>query len=187
MKTDYRNVIKERMKDLNSFLDVELNPDDPKLVNQITLKGLWDNPKALSKALDMQPAYFARWATMLRNLKKDRMRLQAEYDVWASNKRQRIRETIINDRKKKGLTSKQASNVTQSMVDDEFNKKYSYTGTHDKYFIKYKKPLDDIDEYIDKVTVIVEAFKMRKDLLVVQGYLLRSMMENKLTIMKGRK
>lgn len=184
---NYTNIIKKKMEEVDSFLNVKLNPNDPNLEEQITLKNNWDNPKELSKAMDMQPAWYARWATVLRHLKSDRMKLKAEYEVWASDRRQRIRILIIKQRKKSGLTDKQAlQNITQIMVDDEFNKRYSYTGSQKHVFLKYKNPLDSIDDYIDKVTVVVEAFKMRKDLLVVQGYLLRSMLDNKIMI-KDRK
>ena len=180
---NYVGIIKKRMDDVRNFLDVELNPDDPSLEEQITLKNSWDNPKELSKAMDMQPAYFARWATVLKHLKTDRAKLDAEYGVWASDRRQKIRALIISKRKKKGLTDKQSEqNITQIMVDDEFNKRYSYTGSQSRIFLKYKNPLDEIDRYIDRVSVVVEAFKMRKDLLVVQGYLLKSMLENKIMI-----
>lgn len=181
------DLIKNKIKEVNNFFNVELNPDDPKLSEQITLGKNWDNPFELTKALDMQPAWYARWAYLLKELQNERAKLQSIYDVWASGRRKLIRKKIVKRKLDKGVTITQANNITQSVIDDEFNLLYSYNGEKKKIFLKYKNPIDEIELQIEKVKIVVDAFKQRKDLLSTMGYLVRSMIENNIMIKKKKK
>ena len=180
-------LIQNKLKEARKFLDVRLNPDDPELAEQLTLGSDWDNPSAITRAMDMQPAYYARWATLAKNLEKEREKIQLKFDVWKSKKKLSIREYIREKYiKEKGLTEKQAmERVTQALVDDKFNSKYNYSN---EYFLKYKEPLDEIEGEIDKVKLIVKAFEMRRDLLVSMSHLVRSMIDhNILSVVKKKK
>lgn len=181
---DMKNIISKRVKEVNDYLNVELNPDDPTLAEQITLQNKWDDPFALTKAMDMQPTYYARWATILRNIKVKREKIRAVYNVWESEKKNKIRRLIYLERKKNGLTDKQASqNITQAMVDDRFNIKYNYDN---KIYCKYKLPLDKVEKEYDEVKIIVDAFAQRKDLLVAYGHLVGNMVKSGIMVMRDK-
>jgi len=173
----FKDIINSKIKDVRDILNVKLNPDDPSLIEQITLGNRWDDPSELSKSLDMHPLWYARWAFLSKKLKNEVDRLQSIFNAFESNKKIEIRDILVERRKKNGLTDKQAILVTQTMVDDKFRVKYNY---ENEIYKKYRIPLDHAIENYDNVTIIVDAFKQRKDLLVVLGYLVKSMIENNL-------
>ncbi len=180
------DAFKKKIEQAIEMLDVPLDPNDVTLVDQLTLGDKWDDPFTLTKAMDRQPLYYARWATLLRKLKKERQRIQSKYDVWMSITKDEIQDEIFNENVKAGMTANNAKPTNQA-VENRFNKycsdlKISY---HEKY-VEYYTPLDEIEEQIDIVDVIVKAFEQRKDMFISLGSLVRSMIDNQLMIYKQR-
>ena len=66
--TNVAEILENKIRAAQDALDVSLNVDDPDLIDQITLGEKWDDPFALTKAMDTQPMYYAQWATLLRKL-----------------------------------------------------------------------------------------------------------------------
>lgn len=180
-------LIKDKLKEVDDFFysGFKFDPNDVTLKEQITLGKDWDNPKKLSMAMDQHSARYIQWAFLMKQLKVQKEKLELKYKVWESKKKEFIRQSIIDKRVKKELTEKQAmQNITQAMVDGKFNIRYNYKN---EIFVKYKKPVDDIDLKLEQVSLVVEAFKQRKDLLVVLGYVVKSMIENNLLVVYNKK
>lgn len=177
---------KKKIEQATSMLDVPLDPNDVNLIEQLTLGDNWDDPFALTKAMDRQPLFYARWATLLRKLKKERQKLQQKYDVWMSISKEEIQDEIFSENVKSGMTANNAKPTNQS-VENRFNK---YTSDEKTDLYKqcgeYKQPVDEIDGYIDTVDIIVKAFEQRKDMMISLGSLVRSMIDNQLLIYRQK-
>lgn len=179
------DAISKKVDEAKKQLDVQVNPDALDLSSQITLGNNWDNPFKLSEALDKQPGIYANWASALAILRREQTKLKEKFNVWQSDRKLKIRDHLINQNKKKGLTNLQAiKNITNSMVDDEFNSRY-HAGV--SIYDKNRKKLEEINENIEILEIIVTAFKQRKDMLQNLSLLVRSMMENNLLITKRSK
>ena len=66
MNKNYLSLIREQSKLAKKDLIVELNPNDPSLSEQLTLGDNWNDPKAVTEAVDMHPMFYARWLTKKR-------------------------------------------------------------------------------------------------------------------------
>lgn len=185
MADNLNTILEKKISEAKSFLNVKLNPDDPELAKQITLGKNWDNPNEISKALDMQPAWYVRWAYINSQLKRNREKIKLEFDVWVSNKKMNIREELFRKNKDNGMTDRNArQSITAAQVEDTFNIKYNYDN---EIFKRKKEKLDKIDTDIEKVSLIVEAFKQRKDTLIELSRMVKSMMENNLLYYNKKK
>jgi hypothetical protein len=182
-KRDFENLIKNKIADAEEFFTATLNPNDPDLSVQITLGDNWDNPFELTKACDRHSAYYARWATLLRSLKRDRQRLEERKKVWESKIKVEIERRLFELNKQKGMTANNAK-PTGASVDYRFSKIYN---SSNDTFTKYNNPIDEIDKQIDIVEVIVKAFEMRKDMLVSMTHLVNKMIDKDLMVHKMRK
>lgn len=177
--------ISKKVDEARKELDVQVNPNALDLGSQITLGNDWDNPFKLGEALDRQPGIYANWASALSILKREQKKLKEQFDVWQSERKLKIRDFLIIKNKKKGLTNLQAiKNVTNSMVDDEFNKRY-HSGV--SAYDKYNEKLVSLNDNIETLEIIVTAFKQRKDMLQNLSLLVRSLVENNLLIVKKSK
>lgn len=177
----------KKIEQAREMLDVPLDPNDINLSEQLTLGDRWDDPFELTKAMDRQPLYYARWATLLRKLKKEKQKLQQKLDVWMSITKDEIQEEIFQENIKSGMTANNAKPTNQA-VENRFNKYCSDNKTaYHKEFAEYNIPVQQIDDSIDIVDVIVKAFEQRKDMFISLGSLVRSMIDNKLMIYRQRK
>lgn len=177
-----REMYNKKIEQAISTLDVPLDKDDPDLIDQLTLGDKWDDPFELTKAMDRQPLYFARWATFLRKMKKERQRVQQIYGTWESITKEQIQDEIFQENVKSGMTANNAKPTNQS-VENRFNKYCSDTKT--EYYQNYNKfhgELDEIEEQTAVVETIVKAFEQRKDMFISLGSLVRSMIDNQLLI-----
>ena len=180
------DVFKKRIEQAAEMLDVPLDPNDVTLTEQLTLGDKWDDPFTLTKAMDRQPLYYARWATLLRKLKKEKQRQQQKLDVWMSITKDELQEEIFAENVKAGMTANNAKPTNQS-VENRFNKYCSDSKTtYYNQMIEYNTPVQEIYDQIDIVDVIVKAFEQRKDMLISLGSLVRSMVDNQLMIYKQR-
>lgn len=183
---DIRKMFSNKIEQAIATLDVPLDSDDPALIDQLTLGDRWDDPFELTKAMDRQPLYYARWATLLRKLKKERQIIQQKYSVWESIAKEQIQDEIFNENVKSGMTANNAKPTNQS-VENRFNKycsdpKISYS----EEYIEYHGKLDEIEEQTATVETIVKAFEQRKDMFISLGSLVRSMIDNKLLIYRNK-
>lgn len=177
----------KKIEQAREMLDVPLDPNDVNLSEQLTLGDRWDDPFELTKAMDRQPLYYARWATLLRKLKKEKQKLQQKLDVWMSITKDEIQEEIFQENIKSGMTANNAKPTNQA-VENRFNKYCSDNKTaYHTEFAEYNTPVQQIDDSIDIVDVIVKAFEQRKDMFISLGSLVRSMIDNKLMIYRQRK
>lgn len=184
---DFQAAMDAQIERARSALDVKLNPNDPELIHQVTLGNQWDDPNVLAAALDMQPLYYARWATMLRILRRQRDKVSQRYSVWESIVKDTIAKQIYNENIDKGMTANNARPV-QQVVQDRFNSKYirkgkNNTKEHTQY-LEYKSAVDSVEEKIDLVEVIVKAFEMRANTLIALGHLVRTMIEKGFVVIK---
>ena len=184
---DFQSAMNKQIEKAKSALDVSLNPNDPALINQVTLGDQWDNPSVLAEALDMQPMYYARWATLLRSLKRERDKLKQRYEVWESSVKEKLTKSIYEANVGKGQTPSNAKPSQQS-VTDRFNIVYAgrsqkYSEFHDQY-LEYYNPIEEIEEKIDTVEVVVKAFEMRANTLISLSHLVRTMIEKGLVVVK---
>jgi hypothetical protein len=186
---DFRTLMDEQIENARKALDVSLNPDDPELSDQMTLGGHWDDPAILSTALDLQPLYYARWATLLRSLRRERDKLLQIYSVWESDTKERITQLIYDANVKKGMTPSN-SRPTQQQITDKFNSQYVKKGKapeaeeRHNIYNKYRLPLDKAERQIDIVEVVVKAFEMRSNTLIALAHLLRNMIDKGLVAVK---
>ncbi len=188
VQVDYSTLISNKINEAIEMLDVSLDTDDPKLINQITLGDNWDDPFALTKAMDTQPLYYSRWATLLRKLKKMKQEYQQKYDVWASIIKENLTEEIFDENVQSGMTANNAKPTNQA-VENRFNKYYvSDEGDESMHaeYLEMRKQIDNIDNQIDTVDIVVKAFEQRKDMLISLGSLVRSMVDNQLMIYRDK-
>lgn len=185
---DYSKLIQAKIDEAVDLLDVTLDVDDPSLAEQITLGDKWDDPFALTKAMDTQPLYYSRWATLLRKLKKQKQEVQQKFDVWVSIIKENLSEEIFSENIDSGMTANNAK-PTNVAIENRFNKYYvSEEGAEDLHqeYIEMKKSVDDIEAMIDTVEIVVKAFEQRKDMLISLGSLVRSMVDNQLMIYRDK-
>lgn len=190
-KVNLEDAIQKKIDSVIKMLDVDtLDPDDLNLSEQITLGDKWDDPFELTKAMDRQPMYYARWATLLRRLKRDRQKITSEFDVWLSITRDRVQKKLFDENIESGMTANNAK-PTQPTIESRFNKLYvdpkSLKPQLHQEYMKYKKPVDEIEYKVDVVEVIVKAFEQRKDMMISLGSLVRGMIDNQLLIYKNKK
>ena|ERR1035437_3933715 len=179
----YVELLNKRLKEVDNLFDVELNPNDPKLSDQITLGDRWDNPAELNKALDMQPLWHARWANIRRKLMNEKAMLQQKLDVYVSKKKEMLKRKIYKRNIKKGMTK---NNARPNISD--VDRRFISLSDKDKKYQRIKKPLDEVQERLDAVSLVVDAFKERTGTLIALGHMVRSMIEKDLIIYtKGSK
>lgn len=182
-------LVESKIEEAISMLDVTMDTDDTKLIDQITLGDNWDDPFALTKAMDTQPLYYSRWATLLRKMRKQKQEYVQKFEVWMSIIKEDLTEEIFNENIESGMTANNAKPTNQS-VENRFNKYYVSEDGSDEMHSEYltmKKIVDEIDNKIDTVEIVVKAFEQRKDMLISLGSLVRSMVDNQLLIHKTRK
>jgi hypothetical protein len=187
--TDLSTLINDKIQEAIDMLDVTLDSDDPALIEQITLGDNWDDPFALTKAMDTQPLYYSRWATLLRKLKKFKQEHQQKFDVWASIIKENLAEEIFDENVESGMTANNAKPTNQA-VENRFNKYYVSADGDEKMhheYLEMRKELEKVDNQIDTVEIVVKAFEQRKDMLVSLGSLVRSMVDNQLMIYRDKK
>lgn len=179
----FDGAIQKRIKEAGKFLDVDLDIDVGKLKNQITLGNDWDDPKAISKALDTQPQIYAYWSTLLVKLKREMKKIEMEFNSWKSMKKIKIRKLLVEKYVTKDKMTRNNANkeVTAGMVEDYFNSKYNYSN---RIFVKKVTPLDDITKAVSEIEIIVSAFKQRKDLLTYLALMVKTMIEKDIWIKK---
>jgi hypothetical protein len=183
---DIRKMFSNKIEQAIATLDVPLDSDDPDLIDQLTLGDKWDDPFELTKAMDRQPLYYARWATLLRKLKKERQIIQQKYSVWESIAKEQIQDEIFNENVKSGMTANNAKPTNQS-VENRFNKYCSdKTISYSEEYKEYHGELDEIEEQTATVETIVKAFEQRKDMFISLGSLVRSMIDNNLLIYRQK-
>jgi hypothetical protein len=182
--------IEQAIERARKALEVELDPNDSDLINQITLGDGWDDPAVLTKALDRQPLYYARWATLLRNLKKERSRLSTRYDAWMAIKKESLAAAILKENIESGMTASTGkptgTAIDQRFISDYVALKKSNKDKHDEY-LKYKKPIDSIEEKIDTAEIVVKAFEQRKDMLISLSSIVGKMTDSGLLIYRKKK
>jgi hypothetical protein len=186
MKID-KDVLKDIYRKVDEVFVVPLDEGDSNLKEQITLGSNWDNPYELSKAMDRQPMWYGQWATLLRELKREREKLQLMYKAWESERKEKLTEIIFQSNKKKGMTSNQAK-PSASVVNDRFNS--FYIDVNGKYHKKYKKVIGDlnsVEERIDRIEVVVKVMEQRKDMLISLSSLIRTMIDNHMLIKTTKK
>lgn len=180
------SMMDQRIQQAVSFFDVKLSPDDPGLGEQLTLGNNWDDPFALTKAMDTQPVFYSQWATILRKLKREKQQLQMEYDVWQSTIKDQLTSDIFNENIHLGMTANNSKPTNQS-VDNRFNSIYvNVAGAGHADYIHYREPVDTIDEKIDTIEIVVKAFEQRKDMLISLSSLVRGMIDNQLMIYRKK-
>jgi hypothetical protein len=177
---ELQGIINSKIADAEKFLIVDLNPNDPNLLDQLTLGDDWDNPFKLSQAMDSHSSLYARWATMLKILKQEHKRLIERKIAWESNIKKKIEVKLFKANKLKGMTANNAK-PTGASIDYKFNSIYN---SKNEIFNKYNDPILKLENEIDIINIIVKAFEQRKDMLVGLGHLLRSMLEKDLLIHK---
>ena len=187
-KLNLSEKIDKKIEEAIKLFDVTLDADDPGLIDQVTLGDNWDDPFALTKAMDTQPLYYARWATLLRKLKKERQECQQRYNVWVSIAKEEINDEIFEENKSSGMTANNAKPTNQA-VENRFNKYYiSEEGDEEFHngYLENISPLEKVDLQIDTVEIVVKAFEQRKDMLISLGSLVRSMVDNQLLIYRDK-
>lgn len=186
IKPNFDKLISDKIKEAVEMLDVTLDNNDPALIDQITLGDNWDDPFALTKAMDTQPLYYSRWATLLRKLKNMKQEYQKKYDVWESIVKENITEEIFKENIDSKMTANNAK-PTNSAVTNRFNRYcVSIKGDMHKEYLKMRSELDKINDRIDTVEIVVKAFEQRKDMLISLGSLVRSMVDNQLMIYRDK-
>lgn len=186
-KKTLSEMIDEKIEQARAVFDVELDSDETDLLEQMTLGRNWDDPFAITKAMDTQPLYFARWATLLKRLKKEKQIIENKFNVWKSIVKEDLADEIFDENKTAGMTANNAKSSLSS-VENRFNK-YYVSGEDvemNKEYLKYHDPLDQINEKIDITDITVKAFEQRKDMLISLGSLIRSMVDNNMLIYRDR-
>lgn len=182
-------IIKNKISEITNLLDAELDENSDSLFDQITCGDNWDNHNVLMKAMDKQPILYAQWAYLLKSLKHERNKIQAQLDVWTSNKKEAIAEQIYDTNIEGGMTPNNAK-PTGGVVDNAFKIKYMEVDDEgdwvDEDYGEFQELLEKYDLKIMKVEIIVEAFKQRKDMLITMGSLLKGVIDNQLYINKSK-
>lgn len=186
-KNNLTEEIKKRVKDAKDSLDVSLNPNDPTLIEQMSLGEDWDDPERLAKALDMHSLWRARWSKMLKTLRGEKEKLENKYKTWESIKKEEIYDELFQGNIDEGMTANNAK-PTNTTVERRFQKDYvDPEAESHKEYQNHKKPLDILNQRIDNISVVVEAFDARTQMLIQLSGLLRSMIDNKIYIPKKSK
>lgn len=172
--------IDRRIEMLKALLDVPLNEHDPELVDQLTLGDHWDNPELVMRAFDSHPIFSARWQTYLR---KTRLHLQATtqaLEIFEGTCKETLATTLYEENVKKKMTPGQAK-PSAGLIDRAYLLRVvNGSGKlHDKYQ-SLVSAVAVLQEKIDLLEVVVEAFKKRHDMLIQMGSLLRTLIENQM-------
>lgn len=196
VKGNELEVIKEQLNKVGSYLDpTNLEMDDADLEDVLTLGENWDDPMTLMEAMDQHPTYFARWSYIYRLTQRKYDFYVERYKTWESGMKDVIRDEIFDKNREKGMTANN-SRPTDSAVNARFLSMFydgcDKNGSDAKKsdineYIKLKKSMDIYAGRVEKLKIVVEAFKQRTSMLVSMSSLLKSMVDNNLIILKRRK
>lgn len=195
VKGNELEAIKLQMEKSKNYLDpVNLEMDETDLIDIITLGDNWDDPMALMKAMDEHPTYFARWSYVYRFVQNKLDGYKEQYKVWEAKKKDELREQIFDENESGGMTPNNAK-PTDSSVNTRFLKHYHQdckpteeVGEQDiKDYLLMMKKINIYTARVEKLKIVVEAFKQRTSMLVSMASLLKSMVDNNLLIMKKKR
>lgn len=190
VKIDIGKLTAERMKQVDSLLTVELNPNDPSLEEQLSMGDNWDDPSEITKHMDMQPLWYARWASLYR-AKQSELRLSSEkFKTWYSVTRQEVYDILYDENIENGMTPNNAKPVEKS-VDARFDFIYRNPNPETDEELKcvmeyneYKDQVEKLEYEVDQLKIVVEALIQRKDMLISLGSMVRTMLDHKLKIQR---
>jgi hypothetical protein len=186
IKGDETQAIRSRIKDIDKFLDPSLlESDDDNLSETLTLGDNWDDPLALSKAMDEHPSYFARWSYIYRATQRRLKYHNEKYNTWVAKKKKQLEKELYDENIDKGI-SPNNSKVSITSVENAFNAKYN-DKCKIEFYLKLRKNVMLYEERVEKIKIVIEALKQRSVMLVSMSSLLKSMVDNNLLVHKMKR
>jgi len=179
-KNKFREIADSLIEKARQDLEVELNPDDPTLAEQLMLGDRWNDPAVVTNAVDQHPMFYARWNTLYKHLKRELKVASEMYDVWESSKREIIAAKMFSKNVDSGMTPNNAKPTT-AQVNDKFNRLYKTIDSkgYEQYVAKHKR-VEELEIQIDIADVVVKAFEHRKDMMLSFMSFIKFQYENNL-------
>jgi hypothetical protein len=205
---DFKKINAERAIDaeldkITQFLKFSPEDDTMAIENIMNLGDDWDVPDVVVKALDNHPRHESRYLSLKRDRDVIRTKCKSKLDYFEAKVKEWLEEMIFTENIAAKMTANNAK-PTSSKINNRFLIKIVQGNIDDASVISssdedmtigecvrfYNKLVNDFelaDESYNKVKIVCDGLKCRKELLISFSSLLGKLVDNNLIVLRTKK